>query len=460
MLRDKRWRWLLTLKQWDGYGAPAYGFVPSGIPKVCRLSLTSYTYDSRDQLIKEELSDGTSVSYEYDNAGNRRKKVQIKDGRAETINYTYNKGNQLMTTDNESFTYDFNGNLIKDTKNTYIYNEFDQLIEVKNLNNETIFSADYDEQGKRIRTNINGVSRNYFYEDNHVIFETDDNNNIIVEYTWDENDSPVSMTKDGQTYYYVLNAHGDVISMTDSNGNSVADYQYDAWGNVVYQSGAMADTNPYRYTSYRYDNVLDLYYLMARYYDSKTGRFISADTFKGYENKPLSQNLYIYTYNNPVKYYDESGHFVFLIPLIGWALAAAVAALVEWAIAASAITLVIVESAKVTSTLIDKFKKKNPTVIYRGGNGNGTNLTPRTTDVGGLSYYRKQPASGEYTATTLEAVKATGKLTAVIDNVNHVSVRPVNMSKLQEWMNTRPSANSHPHSYTKILQALSVKVRK
>jgi len=44
-----------------------------------------------------------------------------------------------------------------------------------------------------------------------------------------------------------------------------------------------------------------------------------------------------------------------------------------------------------------------------------------------LYYELKVPAATEYTITTIEAINATGVLTAVIDKPNHVSVRPANL---------------------------------
>lgn len=55
------------------------------------------------------------------------------------------------------------------------------------------------------------------------------------------------MTTNGTAYYYQLNGHGDVVKLTDASGNVVAQYQYDAWGNIISQSGTMASANPYRY---------------------------------------------------------------------------------------------------------------------------------------------------------------------------------------------------------------------
>jgi RHS repeat-associated protein len=51
-----------------------------------------------------------------------------------------------------------------------------------------------------------------------------------------------------------------------------------------------------------------LYYLNARMYDPKTARFIQEDTYDGNPNDPLSLNLYTYCANNPLIYWDPTGH--------------------------------------------------------------------------------------------------------------------------------------------------------
>jgi hypothetical protein len=40
------------------------------------------------------------------------------------------------------------------------------------------------------------------------------------------------MTYAGETFWYVYNAHGDVVSLTDSTGAIKARYEYDAEGRV------------------------------------------------------------------------------------------------------------------------------------------------------------------------------------------------------------------------------------
>ncbi|SHE89409.1 RHS repeat-associated core domain-containing protein [Caloramator proteoclasticus] len=158
----------------------------------------------------------------------------------------------------------------------------------------------------------------FHYSRDKVVYETDENNNIIAEYTYDAQGNPATIIKNGVTYYYHVNGHGDVMALTDESGNVVAEYNYDAYGNIVSQSGSMASANPLRYAGYRYDEAIGLYYLMARYYDANVGRFITRDTFHGFEDEPRSLNQYAYTNNNPVMFVDPSGHLAWWVGAALW----------------------------------------------------------------------------------------------------------------------------------------------
>lgn len=61
-------------------------------------------------------------------------------------------------------------------------------------------------------------------------------------------------------------------------------------GNILTQSGSMASVNPYRYAGYRYDENTKFYYLMARYFNSDTGVFLSIDPDRGGLSVPITQN--------------------------------------------------------------------------------------------------------------------------------------------------------------------------
>ena len=52
---------------------------------------------------------------------------------------------------------------------------------------------------------------------------------------------------------------------------------------------------------------------MARYYDSKNGRFINLDKFVSTGNALLGNNMFSYCENNPVNKIDRTGELSFSI---------------------------------------------------------------------------------------------------------------------------------------------------
>jgi RHS repeat-associated protein len=69
--------------------------------------------------------------------------------------------------------------------------------------------------------------------------------------------------------------------------------------------------NSITYAGYQYDKETKTYYLNARMYDPKTARFLQEDTYGGNAEDPLSLNRYTYCHNNPIKYTDPTGHWIF-----------------------------------------------------------------------------------------------------------------------------------------------------
>ncbi len=140
-----------------------------------------------------------------------------------------------------------------------------------------------------------------------ILFELDGNNNIITEYLHGSGiDEPIAMIRGGQTYYYHADGLGSIIAITNSAGQVVQKYEYNSFGEITYQQ----DVNfkqPYTYTGREYDNESGLYYYRARYYDSKIGRFLQQDPFRGFLRYPQTQNRYPYTLNNPVNMTDATG---------------------------------------------------------------------------------------------------------------------------------------------------------
>lgn len=82
-------------------------------------------------------------------------------------------------------------------------------------------------------------------------------------------------------------------------------YDYDAFGNLINQTGSTP--NNYLFADEQYDPALSLYYNRARYLNSTTGRFWTADTFEGSINTPASLHRYLFADADPIDLRDPSG---------------------------------------------------------------------------------------------------------------------------------------------------------
>ena len=164
-------------------------------------------------------------------------------------------------------------------------------------------------------TGTQTVTHEYLTLNGKVARETIRTNNTltgVLDFIYDESGKPFALkySTNGtsfQTYYYVLNLQGDVVKLVQKNGDTVAQYTYDAWGNVS-SSGRLAEINPLRYRGYYYDNETGFYYLQSRYYDPVNRRFINADVYASTDSSDaVSCNMFVYCGNNPVSNTDESG---------------------------------------------------------------------------------------------------------------------------------------------------------
>ena len=137
-----------------------------------------------------------------------------------------------------------------------------------------------------------------------------------------------TLISQGNSWYYLYNAHGDVVKYINATGAVLKSYDYDAFGEEADPS--TTDANPFRYAGQYFDDETGTYYLRARYYNPGNGRFTQQDAW-GYGDPadPLSLNLYVYCYGNPVKYYDPSGNIP--VETVG-DIASAVGSFIEFAL--------------------------------------------------------------------------------------------------------------------------------
>ena len=181
----------------------------------------------------------------------------------------------------------------------------------------TNLSFSYDEEGKRVSKTVGNTTWKYVYNGSNLVYMTDGTNYLHFSY---DATGVTGFLYNGDTYYYLKNAQGDVIGIANSTGTVVTEYSYDAWGTVVTEysydawgnlvtttDNEIGQLNPIRYRGYYYDTETGLYYLMSRYYDPEMGRFINADALITDFNNLLGCNQFAYCFNNPISLYDVAG---------------------------------------------------------------------------------------------------------------------------------------------------------
>jgi RHS repeat-associated protein len=132
----------------------------------------------------------------------------------------------------------------------------------------------------------------------------------------------ISRDNNGTKYWYHYDRLGNVMAVTDSNGNLYAGYTMEAFGNVLEIGTAtgyystQSDPQPYHLTTKELDPDSGLYYFNARWYDSLVGRFVSWDSvFRGKAPADCatgwfySSNPYSFVDNSPPNTVDEDGNF-------------------------------------------------------------------------------------------------------------------------------------------------------
>ncbi|MCG7948885.1 MAG: RHS repeat-associated core domain-containing protein, partial [Candidatus Thiodiazotropha taylori] len=132
----------------------------------------------------------------------------------------------------------------------------------------------------------------------------EDDGTTQVSYTY--GDDLISQDRGGEAYFYHYDGLGSTRSLTDSLGNLANTYDYEAFGEVLGQTGSVE--NSYLFAGEQFDNTLDQYYLRARYYDQSAGRFASMDSWQGDTRSPITLNKYVYADANPANKIDPSGH--------------------------------------------------------------------------------------------------------------------------------------------------------
>ncbi len=115
-------------------------------------------------------------------------------------------------------------------------------------------------------------------------------------------------TPEISTNYFILDGHSSTRMLTDHGGIVVNVLVYDAYGNLIASNNTLQTA--YLYSGQQFDSDLGLYYNRARYLNTGTGRFWTADLTEGQSEDPLSLHKYLYAEDESVDNTDPSGNDV------------------------------------------------------------------------------------------------------------------------------------------------------
>ncbi len=286
----------------------------------------SYTYDRRGRVTQavETVAAGTTdtFDYSYDAVG---RLLEVRKNGAEQESYTYDLNGNRLTNGGSAATYDaedrltqfgpttFNyaprGNLISKVNggqtSGYTYDALGNLIAVT-LPDGTIVEYLSDGRKSRIGRKVNGApAQGFIYQDPlNILGELDGANNLVSRFVYAESDDvPSFMFRGGETFRLLSDRVGTVRLVVNTATGVIAQrLDYSAFGEVL------VDTNPgfqpFGFAGGLYDPLTGLVRFGARDYDATIGRWTAKDPLLLAGRDP---NLYAYARNDPVNSYDPEG---------------------------------------------------------------------------------------------------------------------------------------------------------
>ena len=254
-------------------------------------------------------------------------------------------------------------------------------------------------------------------------------------FMYDNNGDAFGFIYNGEEYYYIKNVQNDIVAIADKKGTVVANYYYDAWGNVTQITGntALAQTNPLRYRSYYYDSETGLYYVSSRYYDPEIGRFINADAAIGQIGNVQGTNMFAYCFNNPVNMSDPTGNWPKLSTIFTVVAVVAVVVAALSVAGGGIIGGISAVTSAVAEKTVEKTAKRNHSVYVLKDDTGTVQYVGRTTDVAKRAkVHEANPA------------RAGLKLEVIQPNLNYVQARAVEQAAMAYYhtINTANKMNN------------------
>ncbi|MEW5878229.1 MAG: RHS repeat-associated core domain-containing protein [Acidobacteriota bacterium] len=278
---------------------------PSGITRF------DYGYDPAGRLVSERkiLPDGSSLLTQWSYDGNGNRVMEVKPN-GTVVSGSYDDQDRLLQYGDLSFTYTANGELISKCQgNACQYFDYDVFGNLRHVILDNGMEIEYviDGRNRRIGKKINGtLVQGFIYDDQlRIVAELDGNNQVVSRFIYtDHINVPEVLEKGGRTYRILHDHLGSPRFVIDTQtGEIVQEMQYDAWGNVVFDSNP--GFQPFGFAGGLHDTNTKLVRFGARDYDAQVGRWTAKDPLGFGEGRDLG--LFSYSFNDAVNVYDPFG---------------------------------------------------------------------------------------------------------------------------------------------------------
>lgn len=299
----------------------------------------SYSYDIGNQLVGEAATGGVagttySNAYSYDAMGNRLKRENTQGTNTLLTSSGVNALNQLTSVSTvvdggprttSGLSYDAAGNLTETSsadgsRTLYFYDDEDRLFRVEKRDaadapvSKSEFVYDYASRKAVSQefTYTNGAwaqtsEKRRVFDGMDVVQERNESNQVTAQIVRAGNIGGIlaRSTALGASFFG-YDGSGNVTLLTDTSGNEVGRYRYDAFGNTLETSGVRAMENPYRFSTKELHGASGLYDYGYRFYSTSLGRWLNRDPIQ--ENG--GSNLYHFLANSPPNNQDEYGECI------------------------------------------------------------------------------------------------------------------------------------------------------
>src|SRR3989339_1286243 len=196
-----------------------------------------YTFDDYNNR-KSMMNNDVMTDYEYDKNNRLINEVKVNNEITETTKYFYdNNGNQIykgidiIAPDDGSDASIGMSVVGTNTESSSVYNEYDGLNQlISTAVHDKVVLYSYDSDGLRASKSVNGSKTDYIWDGQNIVAEINNGtltNKYIrgINLIYGENVTGIKK-------WYLFNGHGDVVGLSDVNGNVSKLYDYDAFGNL------------------------------------------------------------------------------------------------------------------------------------------------------------------------------------------------------------------------------------